>query len=211
MHSQNYYQLCRQVARRRRDLLRHQYGRNLIYPASGQAWIPTNRDAALCESFIVLFVAELETYLEYVVNAALDAYQDRFIASGLAECGAAKEYCSKIIERRKQWSKNNNANWARIEDFFIFVGLRKSLFPDGLWDDIDVIVTHRGDIAHNSGGVRIMTDPRITIGKIEKCFAKLKLFDRDYLVWICAWAADIERLKWLNVGFTPGLGSISTK
>lgn len=208
MHNLDYYRLIRQVSRRRRDLLRAETGRDLIYPDINTAWIPSNREAALCDSFIVLFVAELETYLEFVVETALAAFEDRFRASGLQNCGASKDYCTKIIDKRKQWSKNNNANWSRLEEFFTFIGLKKSTFPDDMWDDIEVIVKHRGDVVHNSAGVRTLNDPRITISKVESCLKKIKLFDRDYYFWRKNWLCDIEKLRSSSFNFTPGIGTI---
>lgn len=203
------YQLRRQIARRRRDLLRGECGRSLIYPQAGSAWFPSQRQSALCESFVVLFVAELETYWEYIVQAGLDAYQGRFLKSGLQKCKAGEGYIKAIQEKRKQFEKNNNANWTRIGHNFEFIGFKETMFPNAIWDHIDAIVKRRGDIVHNSGGIRVAVDPRSTIAHIEHVINMLGIFDRDFHLWLSNWRQDQARLSSSCLDFIPGLGSIA--
>ena len=204
----SFYRLRRQVARRRRDFLRGISGRDLIVPALGTAWFPSRREQALSEAFIVLFVAELETYLEFVVNDVLDLYEEHFRATSLPQCGAATLFIERIVEKRKSWAKNNNANWLRLEEYFRFIGLDKSFFPDGMWDHIETIVSQRGDIVHNSSGVRQMSDPRRSIHAIESCLVQLNMFDRDFLDWTERVRAEIVRLHFIETRFIPGIGSM---
>jgi hypothetical protein len=208
-YSEDFHRLRRQIARRRRDLLRGLNGRNLIYPVMGSAWFPSDREQALCETFIVLFVAELETYLESIVNAFLDSYQARLSASGLDQCGGATDYMDKLLQKRRAWSKNNNTNWKKVEEYFSFVGLNKSSFPDRLWDNIDVVVIHRGDIVHNSLGIRSISDPRITIESISSAMSALSIFDRDFVYWKKLAGAELARLLNTNLKFISGIGTIA--
>jgi hypothetical protein len=182
----------------------------LIYPSIGTAWYPTHKVSALCDAFIVFFVAELESYWESIVNAALDSYQKRFQSSALKDCASAEAYVSKIVEMRKKFEKNNNANWTRIDNYFIFVGLKEGHFPDGLWDSIESVVSHRGEIVHNSLGLRRSIDPRLTISQIETALARLAIFDRDFVNWMGRANIELERLKSLNAEFVSGLGLIAT-
>ena len=209
-YSTAFYQFRKEVAKKRRDFLRPATGVDLMFPPLGQAWFPSRREQALCDSFIVLFVAELETYLEYVVNTALDQYQKRFVVSGLQECAAGTEFVEKIVAKRVAWAKNNNANWSRIEEYFRFIGLTKAKFPANLWDHIEAVVSQRGDIVHNSLGVRNISDPRQTINHISKALRGIALFDRDFLDWQTRAEAERTRLANLELRFVPGLGSIST-
>jgi hypothetical protein len=208
-HSDAFLVLRRQVAKRHRDLLKAGPGQ-YIFPPPGTVWTPTDKEQALCEAFIVLFVAELETYFEWVVTAALDAYQMAFLASSLAKCSAGKLYVEKIQERRKNWTRNNNSNWSRIGDFFEFVGLESDSFPDNFWDKIESIAGERGGIVHQSGGVRSITDPRIVFEKIESVIRGIKIFDRDYMHWNHRQQIELTRLYSLNNLFVPGLGSVDT-
>jgi hypothetical protein len=208
-HSEAFGRLRRQVARRRREFLRNQQGRTFTYPSAGTVWFPSHREQAHCEAFIVLFVAELETYWEAVVNAALDSFNKRFLASGLHDCGAAEAYVSKITQQRQQWQKNNNANWSRIESYFNFVGLNKSKFPDGLWDNVEAVVVQRGDIVHNSLGIRSTSDPRITLNHIENILLRLTIFDRDFVDWLRRADAELTRLQSVQSGFVAGMGTLS--
>lgn len=207
-HSDAFRRLQRQVARRRRDFLRGPHGRNLIFPAPGTVWYPSPRENAQCEAFVVLFVAELETYWEAVVNEALDMYRSIFSASMLKDCEASTVYFDKIREKRDQWQKNNNANWKKIEHYFSFIGLNKSKFPNDLWDNVEAIVVQRGDIVHNSLGIRNVNDPRNVLGKVASVVGALALFDRDFVHWMKRAQSELSRLSEVHARFLPGIGCI---
>lgn len=208
VQTREYLSFVRQVARRRRDLLKDEH-RRLILPPPGVAWTPNDKEQSLSEAFIVFFIAELETYLEAVVSASLRMYQDSLIASGLAECTGATSYVDKIQDKTKRWQKNNNTSWGRTSEFWEFVGLDQSKFPVGLWDHINQITSDRGDIAHNSFGARIVKDPRLTMKSVGIVLSKLRLFDRDFKVWVEARDNELERFRSCPIVFIPGVGSIA--
>lgn len=183
----------------------------MIYPASGSSWFPSNREQSLADAFLVIFVAELETYFEAVIERALTQFHDRFIVSGLQDCGAATTYIEKIIEQRKALAKNNNANWSKIKPFFHFIGLNEIKFPPSMWDSIEVVVRQRGDIAHQSIGIRAKSDPRIIIDSATTAIKKIMLFDRDFLHWENRSREEYDRILSLQLKFIPGIGSISTQ
>ncbi|WP_331297210.1 hypothetical protein [Methylobacterium hispanicum] len=209
-HSKAFLDFRRQIVIRRRDLLRHEPGK-FIFPPSGAVWTPTDREFALCEAFIVLFVAELETYLEYVINTSLDIFQQSFLNSGLADCSAGTSYIEKIVEKRRAWEKNNNTNWSRIGEYFVFVGMQKSKFPPNLWDDIEAIAKERGGIVHTSYGIRAVNDPRATFLRMERMTKSLQLFDKDFVDWTTRRSDELARLKQTENRFIPGIGSIVIK
>lgn len=208
-HSRQFHSLARQIAKRRRDLLRNNT-HSLFYPPAGTAWTPSDQEAAFYEAFIVLVVAELETYFEWVIEASLEMFEKSFLASGAGECGGASVFVEKIREKQRILAKNNNANWSRLSELFEFVGLRKDSFPGDFWDDVEHLVKERGGIAHKSLGLRAVSDPRQTLSKSEAVFRKLKLFDRDFQIWLAMRSAELARLQSLSFVFTPGLGTIST-
>jgi hypothetical protein len=207
-HSSSYWRLKRQLAKRRRDLLRLPGTNSLLYPDLGTAWFPSDREQALCDAFIVFTVAELETYFEAVLGVALDFYQNGLHALGLAECAAGTGYVEKIVGQRQTLSKNNNANWSRIRPQFEFVGLTVSRFPPDMWDDIESIVSLRGDAVHNSLGVRTVQDPRLTIRSVQTALRKIGLFDRDFVNWSGRMQGETDRLKSSSLKFIPGLGTL---
>jgi hypothetical protein len=205
--SDSYRALIWSVADRRRALLRDGGGR-IFYPAIGTPWTPTAREQALCESYIVLFVAELETYLEDVVQRALNAYMTGIQASMFAQCKASAKLFEATKSRSDSWKKNNNTNWSRIGEYFEFVGLPASCFPAGLWDDVQHVALERGGIVHKSIGVRTFTDPRIAIRHAESLLSKLRLFDRDASIWLDNMESEVLRMSAAPVRFIGGLGTI---
>ena len=208
-NSRSFRSLSRQVAKRRRDLLRGG-GKSVFYPPIGQAWSPTDAQAAFSEAFIVLFVAELETYFEWVIEAALAVLEASLSASGATQCRGATSYIGKIVEKRQQLTKNNNANWSKIDHFFEFIGIDKSQFPRDFWDDVEIIVRDRGNIVHKSLGLRAVSDPRIVLQKVELAFRKLRIFDRDFAFWLAVRQRELERLRLIQLTFQPALGTIAT-
>jgi hypothetical protein len=208
-NSHELHVLARQVAKRRRDLLRGG-GRLLMYPPLGQAWSPDDAQATMAEAFTVLFVAELETYFEWVVETALEVFELSLSASGAGECGGATPYVERIREKQQSLVKNNNANWSKVSHFFEFVGLKKSSFPNDFWDDVELIVRERGNIVHKSLGLRVVSDPRLVLAKVESTFRKLRLFDRDFVFWLSVRRSELTRLSNIHLKFQPGLGSLST-
>ncbi len=207
-HSSAFIALTKQVAQRRRVFLRHPTGRALIYPPVGTIWDPSKLEMAKCEAFIVFFVAELETYWEHVVDTALGVYEKRLKASSLIDCKAGESFLQALNTKRDKWARNNNANWSRIEEHFLFIGLDESKFPTNLWDSIEDVVARRGEIVHNSLGVRSVTDPRLTLEKIAFIVARLAVFDRDFELWRECSEAELVRLSSVFLSFLPGAGSI---
>lgn len=209
-HTSQYHVLLRQVAKRRRDLLRSGPSQ-LLFPPLGQNWTPSDRELALCDAFIVFFVAELETYFESVIDTSLNLFEDGFRASSFSDCGAASEFVGKIVAKRKQWARNNNTNWSRTSEYWDFVGLSKSKFPTNLWDYVEQVAKDRGDIAHNSLGVRVIIDPRLTFAAINNLMRDLAMFDRDFNIWQEAGDAELARLGSVYARFVPGLGMIAPR
>lgn len=207
-HTESYVELVNRVALRRRALIRDPSGR-LLFPKAGTPWVPDGRSQAACESYIVLFVAELETYLERIVARALSAYMNGYQASFLSQCGAGAKFYETVRARNEDWKKNNNTNWSRISGTLEFVGLQKNKCPENMWDYIEVIAHERGGIVHNSVGARNVNDPRSTIATIDKLLVCIRDFDRDIALWVSRMEAEVARLHADQIRFTSGLGSIT--
>lgn len=206
--TQEFSILVKQISKLRRDLLKRD-GKVLL-PARGLDWTPSDKEQKLCEAFIVFFVAELETYLESVVERAIVVYRDGLLNSGLAECSGATSYIEAIEEKTRRWQKNNNTSWKKTAEFWEFVGFSQRVFPDGLWDNIDQITLDRGEIAHNSCGIRLLKDPRLTIQCSRDILRRLAIFDRDFVAWLAIRSIELDRFKRSSLTFIPGMGTIRT-
>lgn len=185
---------------RRKTLLRGP-SYKMIAPASGTVWFPNPRERSLCESFIVMVAAEIETYLEAIVMRALDAYMAGQTEGFTSRCTATSEFCAKVMTKKNKWANNHNTSWARVSDTFEFIGLPQSVFPAGLWDEIDAITHERGSIVHQSVGLRQITDPRGMFARIDRFVASLKTFDQAYQKWISAVETEVVRLRAHPISF----------
>ena len=185
---------------RRLTLLRGRDGK-LVVPPRGTAWFPRPRERSLCESYVALVVAEIESYLEAIATRALDAHLNGMTASFMAECGASQDYCSKVAAKTKKWSGNNNTSWAKVGDTFDFIGLPQKVFPVGLWDEIDAITLERGSIVHEGVGLRQVADPREILERIERFMTLVRKFDEVYEIWISSLETEIDRMKSSSIAF----------
>lgn len=192
--------LIKGVAMRRLTLLRGRDGK-LVVPPRGTAWFPKPRERSLCESYVVLVAAEIESYLEAIATRALDAHLNGMTASFMAECGASQDYCNKIAVKTKKWSGNNNTSWAKVGDTFEFIGLPQKVFPVGLWDEIDAITLERGSIVHEGAGLRQVADPREVLERIARFMVSVGIFDQAYESWISAIEAEVTRMKSNSMAF----------
>lgn len=186
--------LIKGVAMRRLTLLRGRDGK-LVAPPRWTAWFPKPRERSLCESYVALVAAEIESYLEAIATRALDAHLNGMTASFMAECGASQDYCAKVAAKTKKWSGNNNTSWAKVGDTFEFIGLPQKLFPIGLWDEIDAITLERGSIVHEGVGLRQVADPREVLERIERFMTSVRTFDAAYESWISTVEAEIARMR----------------
>lgn len=202
-----YKALTRGIARRRRVLIRSDTGR-MIAPPSGTVWFPSEREQAYCESYIVMVAAELEAYLEEVVGRALAAYMAGCQASFMSSCDAGSDFYNKVKKKADAWASNNNTRWDRVSNTIQFIGLKPNDFPCGMWDDIDAITVERGGIVHQGIGARVVNDPRPTLEAIDRMMARLRLFDRDFALWILSVEGEVARISTTQIRFTGGLGTI---
>jgi hypothetical protein len=208
-HTDQFSRLVRQVAIRRSALLKSSLRQDILPPA-GSVWYPSQEELARTDAFVVFFIAELENYFEDVIESALNIYQEGIIASGLANCGAGPGYVQTILDKRKLLAKNNNTGWDRTSQYWTFVGLNKGVFPVNLWDDVDFVTSERGAIVHRSLGLRVITDPRLTVSRVRRIIRQLRLFDRDFFHWQSHRAIELARLNISQAKFLPGIGMIST-
>lgn len=192
----------RGVAQRRFALLKDR-GR-IFLPRVGDDWLPTNREKALCDSYVVFFVAELETYLEGIVDRILALYASGMQASVFSVARPAADYVKTVSDKRAAWSKNNNTNWSRIEDYIKFIGFGQADFPEGLWDHIEFVAKQRGGLVHQSVGAQTFTDPRITIDRCKIILNKIKEFDNDVSFWIANFEGEVRRLSANPLRFQSG-------
>lgn len=151
-----------------------------------------------------LFVSELEDYLEEVITAGIKSYEDMYKINVIKNCRASSGYPNEIQKKKRDLEKNNNANWSRISHFFEFIGMKKEIhFPSDFWDDIETIVKHRGDLAHNGAVLKILEDRRNVIHKIELTLVRIRRFDEQFNSWINQMGGELTRLKLMSLAFAP--------
>ncbi|WP_282027001.1 hypothetical protein [Limimaricola cinnabarinus] len=203
-HTSHYHSYMRGIASRRKTFLLRDGGRDLIYPARGEIWEPSDAHAAMCDAFILFAVSELEAYFEGILRDGIDVYERMLLGSVLKKCGAIKDFGEKFTKKKSELSKNNNANWIRISHFFDFVGFAKEVhFPADFWDDVDVVVKHRGDVAHNGVSLKIVEDRRNIILRIEEVTRKIRSFDVQFQAWIISMQSEVTRLGSFSLSFQP--------
>lgn len=196
--------LLRGVAERRSTLLRVGSGKKLIYPPLGEIWNPTARETALCDAFILFFVAELESYFEGALDLCADAYLDIYASYFLKDCRAGNEYIGSINKKKNEISRNNNANWDKIAQHFEFFGMHKEThFPVDYWENIESIVSHRGHLAHNGARIKVAEDRRQIVQKIELTIKRTRHFDSHLFSWLSAIQVEKERLLISSLRFKP--------
>jgi hypothetical protein len=206
--SEHFRKFIRGIAKRRRVFLIKENSRELIYPVSGTVWEPTNSENSKCDAFIFFTVAELEEYFEGILGDAMTAYRTLFLEYVLRNCSASKDFIEHMNKKQQELSRNNNANWARISHLFEFIGLsRESKFPAAFWDDVDSIVKHRGDVAHNGNSIQISEDRRNIIAKIENTLNRLQIFDRAFHEWTNNMNEEILRVQELQLEFSPNFSN----
>jgi hypothetical protein len=197
-----YVTLIKGVAMRRLTLLRGRDGK-MIAPPRGTDWFPKPREQSLCESYVALVAAEIESYLEAIAMRALDAHMNGQTASFMAQCGGSEEFCARVAAKQRKWANNHNTSWAKVGDTFEFIGLPQKVFPVGLWDEIDAITHERGGIVHEGVGLRQLADPREGLERIDRFIVALKTFDTAYEAWISAFEAEVARLRTTRLAFPP--------
>jgi hypothetical protein len=199
-----FYALVRGVLRRRKAFLLNSQPKEYIYPPRGQLWDASAKAESMCDAFILLVVSELEEYFEGVLRLAIQSYEDIYGSHVIKNCRASSEFIELIRKKKAELEKNNNANWSRISHFFEFVGMKKEVhFPQDFWDDIESVVKHRGDLAHNGTSMSIAEDRRNVIHKIELTMARLRIFDRQLYVWLNKIDEERDRLASINLSFAP--------
>lgn len=202
--TQAYYDFMRGVAERKRTLLLNGRAREYIYSPHGEIWEPSKMDLARCDAFILFFVVELEYYFERTIEKGLSTYRNIYSSYFLRNCTGGDQYILKISEVSKQLAKNHNANWSKISNFFVFLGMGKeSHFPDYYWDDIETIVMHRGHLAHNGAMLRLAIDRRDIIRNIELTIKRTGHFDRHFQAWLNDTDKEYNRIKAINLEFRP--------
>jgi hypothetical protein len=203
-YTKHFHALLRGVASRRRTFILSPGSRSLIYPPRGKIWYATRNEEARCDAFILFFVSELEDYLEAIIDVGIKSYEDMYAIHVIKNCRASSEYLREIQKKKGDLAKNNNANWSRISHFFEFIGMKKEIhFPLDFWDDIETIVKHRGDVAHNGAILTIMEDRRNVINKIELTLVKLRRFDEQFNSWINQMHKELRRLNRVSLAFAP--------
>lgn len=203
-HTWHYHIYVRGISSRRRSFLMRDGTRELIYPSRGSIWEPKKAEEAMCDAFILFAVAELETYFEGVLQESFDVYESMLRGSVLKNYGAVSDFGDKIRKKKEELTKNNNANWKKISHLFDFVGFKKEVhFPADFWDDVDVVVKHRGDLAHNGTSLRIVEDRRNVIFHVEKVTRKIRLFDIQFHAWVNLMKLEVARIGGLSLRFQP--------
>ncbi|MBC07392.1 MAG: hypothetical protein CMO10_13990 [Thalassospira sp.] len=158
----------------------------------------------MCDAFILFTVSELEAYLEGILRDSIELYENMAHESILKKCGAFSDFGEKFNKKKEALTKNNNANWSRISHFFTFIGLsRDAHFPQDFWDDVEIIVKHRGDLAHNGVSMKIIEDRRNVIQKAEEVIRKVRIFDLSLHAWILSMRSEVARLGGLSLKFEP--------
>lgn len=203
-HTSAYHNFMRGVSERRSTLLFREGTRSRIYPERGNDWVPSKRDLANSDAFILFFVAELEYYFEQIISSSLTAYKNVYTSYFLKNCQGGEQFIPKISEYTRQVAKNHNANWSKISSFFLFIGMGKdSHFPYDYWEDIDTIVAHRGHLAHNGARLRLSTDRRDLFRKIELTIKRTNHFDEFFKIWLDEINEEHKRVKILSLEFRP--------
>lgn len=200
----HYGKLMRGIAQRRRVFLFLPDTRTLIYPARGTLWEPSVHEEGMCDAFVMFVVSELEEYFEGIIGDGIEAYSRLYLSHVLRKCSASKDFVESISRKKVELSRNNNANWSRISHFFEFLGLRKEVhFPPDFWDDIESIVKHRGDLAHNGTSIQIVEDRRNIIAKIETTLERVRLFDQALKAWLVILDEELLRSMQNSLDFSP--------
>lgn len=205
-----FHGFMRGLAERRSALLKVEAGTILIYPPIGSIWEASKADIARCDAFILFFVAELEHYLEWILDSAAQSFEEIYRIYFLRHCNAGTDYIEKLVLKRKEIQRNNNANWKKISHFFEFFGMSKEQhFPSDYWDDIESVVSHRGHIAHNGARIRSENDRRDVIRKIELTIKRTKFFDEQFSKWKTIIDNEKSRLSSISLNFSPPLCHIN--
>lgn len=183
------------ISKRRQALLRNENG-EYFFPRLGTEWNPDFIEKTKCDAFILFFVAELENYLEEIIEECIKIYRDAYKKYFLKNCQAGNDYIKSLNRKLEDVKKNHNANWGRVEHLFSFIGMKKEEhFPENYWDKIEDVVKHRGEIAHKGMYLRKETDRRILIEKIDKIEDDTNEFDKRIFSWINSIKNEIERIR----------------
>lgn len=203
-HTNAFHVLMRGLAERRKALILKGGGRSLIYPQVGKQWDASSREIALCDAFILFFVAEMEGYFEAVLEKASELYEECYKIYFLKNCRAGDKFVEMIQSKRKDIQKNNNANWGRISHLFEFFGMGKeSHFPTEYWNDMESVVSHRGHLAHNGARIKVEEDRRAIMKKIEITISRTRHFDEYFSIWSLAVEKEMDRISKIELKFSP--------
>lgn len=207
-HTVSFYGFLRGVSSRRSVLLLNE-SKEIFYPPRGSFWEPSKIDEAKCDAFILFFVAELEVYFEGILEDTLNIYKSIYSIYFLRHCGGGKDFITSISTKLTELSRNHNANWSKIKPYFEFVGMGKeSHFPFSYWDDIESIVSHRGQLVHKGVGMSSNQDRRDIIYKIEVTIKRTRELDLKFKAWHNQLIEEKVRISASSFDFTPTFGQI---
>ncbi len=208
VNSPYFRDLQRGLAHHRSSLLKGSDGQ-YFFPPRGTPWIPTRRQQSLCDAFIFFVNAELETYFESLIAEALQFFEDFSLECPLSSVSSHHKMHEFIREKKKNISKNHNVRWEKTQEFWVFIGFDKQLFPENFWDYVEAVSRYRGDVAHQGWGIRVFNDPRTVFAAISNLVPLITWFDRDFVSFRRRQDNLLSELRTHHVSFIPGLGSIS--
>lgn len=127
-NTESYDKFYHGTSERRKDLnLCRRNENRYLFPPHGTPWDPSSAEETIHDAFILFFVAELESYLESIIEIFLEKYDVVYKTYFLRHCQAGEKYIDNVSKKISSLKSSHGIGWKTLGNLLSFVGIKKAL------------------------------------------------------------------------------------